>query len=136
LSSQQDVQSSLLRLRWLLAAAEVEKCAARIAHLLRAKYDPNQPRVPAGNPDGGRWTDDGITGGIELADDAGGDERAAAAAPSLEKILALAPRLAATRASMNRCIDLCYRLLERFQPPGSDRNEFDFRRCLNACLGR
>ena len=26
---------------------------------LRAKYDPNQPRVPAGNPDGGQWTSGG-----------------------------------------------------------------------------
>lgn len=25
-------------------------------------YDPNQPRVPAGNPDGGRWTSEGGTG--------------------------------------------------------------------------
>ena len=24
-----------------------------------AKYDPNQPRVPAGNPDGGQWTSGG-----------------------------------------------------------------------------
>jgi hypothetical protein len=131
-----NAQDDVLRLRWLRAAAEVEKCAERISHLLRAKYDPNQPRVPAGNPDGGRWTEAGTNGGIDIADDAGGDERAADAAPSVEKILALAPRLAATRASMNRCVDLCYRLLERFQPPGSDRNEFDFRRCLNACLGR
>ena len=23
------------------------------------KYDPNQPRVPAGNPDGGQWTSEG-----------------------------------------------------------------------------
>jgi len=22
-------------------------------------FDPNQPRVPAGNPDGGQWTDGG-----------------------------------------------------------------------------
>lgn len=26
------------------------------------KYDPNQPRVPAGNSDGGQWTDDGASG--------------------------------------------------------------------------
>ena len=25
----------------------------------RGHYDPNQPRVPAGNSDGGQWTDDG-----------------------------------------------------------------------------
>jgi len=25
------------------------------------KFDPNQPRVPAGNADGGRWTDSGAS---------------------------------------------------------------------------
>jgi len=31
--------------------------AVAAAQLLR-KFDPNQPRVPAGNPDGGQWTSD------------------------------------------------------------------------------
>jgi hypothetical protein len=30
---------------------------------LMVKYDANQPRVPAGNPDGGQWTDGGGGGG-------------------------------------------------------------------------
>jgi len=29
---------------------------------LKAGYDPDQPRVPAGNADGGQWTDDDTTG--------------------------------------------------------------------------
>jgi hypothetical protein len=29
-----------------------------IDHCAKAGYDPTQPRVPAGNPDGGQWTDD------------------------------------------------------------------------------
>lgn len=29
-----------------------------LLHQLKAGFDPNQPRVPAGNPDGGQWTDD------------------------------------------------------------------------------
>jgi hypothetical protein len=84
------------------------------------KYDPNQPRVPAGNPDGGQWTSEG------------GDSENN---PEIQRIIAAARQLAASRASMNKCVDLCYPLLERFQPPGSDRNEFDFRKCLNECLG-
>jgi hypothetical protein len=28
-------------------------------------YDPNQPRVPAGNPDGGQWTDAGGSGDLD-----------------------------------------------------------------------
>jgi hypothetical protein len=27
------------------------------------KFDPDQPRVPAGNPDGGQWTSEGGSGG-------------------------------------------------------------------------
>jgi hypothetical protein len=26
----------------------------------RGHYNPNQPRVPAGNPDGGQWTDEPV----------------------------------------------------------------------------
>jgi MafB19-like deaminase len=29
------------------------------------RYDPNQPRVPAGNPDGGQWTDAGGSGDVD-----------------------------------------------------------------------
>jgi hypothetical protein len=63
-------------------AAEQESLRADLEHLhrlvkdlrielaLRAlggKYSPDQPRVPAGNPDGGQWTDGG-GGGAELTD--------------------------------------------------------------------
>jgi hypothetical protein len=47
--------------RGVLAAirAEVDKLKAALARrrLEEAKYSPSQPRVPAGNPRGGRWTD-------------------------------------------------------------------------------
>jgi hypothetical protein len=36
---------------------------------LRAKYDPSQPRVPAGNSDGGQWTDAGGGYGASEADE-------------------------------------------------------------------
>ena len=32
---------------------------AIFAHRLLRKFNPDQPRVPAGNPDGGQWTSDG-----------------------------------------------------------------------------
>jgi hypothetical protein len=35
------------------------------AATLLAKYDPNQPRVPGGNPDGGQWTSGGAGGNNE-----------------------------------------------------------------------
>jgi hypothetical protein len=57
LVAQNDIRTGLLQLRWLLAAEAVQAKGAEVARLLRAKYDPDQPRVPAGNPEGGRWTD-------------------------------------------------------------------------------
>jgi hypothetical protein len=56
---------ALRRDAWLLRAAVVKIKAARLAAAIRAsaKYDPNQPRVPRGNPDGGQWTDAGGGGG-------------------------------------------------------------------------
>lgn len=47
---------SLLRLRY-------EFAAVRFQLALRAGFNPNQPRVGRGNPDGGQWTDGGGGGG-------------------------------------------------------------------------
>jgi len=54
------------RAGWLRAQCEVAyvrvlMAAQRYADVLRRedKYRPDQPRVPAGNPDGGQWTDSG-----------------------------------------------------------------------------
>jgi hypothetical protein len=45
------------RLRWNLSALRVQVKLLRLAFLLRkANFNPDQPRVPAGNPDGGQWT--------------------------------------------------------------------------------
>lgn len=45
-------------IRQKLATARVTMGLIRLGDLI-AKFDPNQPRVPAGNPDGGRWTSSG-----------------------------------------------------------------------------
>ena len=44
------------RVHWHLAALRFERAMLRHAQALRCKYDPNQPRVAAGNADGGQWT--------------------------------------------------------------------------------
>ena len=50
----------MLRLKSVLAAAEVMTAGRRVLELLsKANFDPNQPRVPGGNPDGGQWTGEG-----------------------------------------------------------------------------
>ena len=43
---------------------------------------------------------------------------------------------AAGNNSYQRCLNLCYPILERFSRPGSDINTFDFHKCMNACLGK
>jgi len=58
-----------LRVLSLLRAAQVDVAMLRRELALRRKYSPDQPRVPAGNPDGGQWTEDGSsTGRIRFAE--------------------------------------------------------------------
>ncbi len=56
-------ESGLLRLKWLAAATRFELAMLRydraLKLALKAGFDPNQPRVPRGNPDGGQWTSGG-----------------------------------------------------------------------------
>jgi dihydroxyacetone kinase DhaKLM complex PTS-EIIA-like component DhaM len=51
-----DFSVELTRLRWHLAALRFELSMVRHAQALRKKYDPSQPRVPAGSRTGGQWT--------------------------------------------------------------------------------
>lgn len=51
-----------------LAALRMEVAALRLLRLLRkANFNPNQPRVPRGNPHGGRWTRIGGSAGSQPA---------------------------------------------------------------------
>jgi hypothetical protein len=52
-----ETRIKLRRLSWLIHAANVEVKLQQFARISGAKYDPNQPRVPAGNPEGGQWAD-------------------------------------------------------------------------------
>jgi len=47
---------ALGRLAWTLASQRVQVKFLRLDLMLKAGFDPSQPRVPAGNPDGGEWT--------------------------------------------------------------------------------
>jgi hypothetical protein len=55
--------TQLLRLQWQLTAIDVQHKLARFIHELKGGFNPDQPRVPAGNPRGGQWTSDGGDGG-------------------------------------------------------------------------
>ena len=57
--------------KYRLAGLRFELALVRYGLLLRkANFNPDQPRVPSGNPDGGQWTDGGggTSGGTELSD--------------------------------------------------------------------
>jgi hypothetical protein len=48
--------------RQAFSQAHLELRCLRFSRILK-RFNPSQPRVPAGNPDGGQWTDGGTTGG-------------------------------------------------------------------------
>ncbi|MGH6737333.1 MAG: hypothetical protein ACRECX_14845 [Methyloceanibacter sp.] len=64
---------ALHRVRWALHVYLVETKLHALRYAVKASFDPNQPRVPAGNPDGGQWTDGGGGGGGAVSGSAGSD---------------------------------------------------------------
>lgn len=58
LAEQDEFEREVLRLRHDFAKLKLEYELRRF----RQKYSPDQPRVPAGNPDGGQWTSEGSGG--------------------------------------------------------------------------
>jgi len=51
--------TALARFRYATAANRVLIAGERFRRVLKAGFRPDEPRVPAGNPDGGQWTDGG-----------------------------------------------------------------------------
>lgn len=49
-------ETRILRLKWRRTVDRWRRKAACWVAAAKAGYDPNQPRVPAGSPDGGQWT--------------------------------------------------------------------------------
>ncbi|MEA1832156.1 RNase A-like domain-containing protein [Methylobacterium durans] len=62
-------EAGILRVRWQVAALQVKLSLLRLGLVLHA-YNPGQPRVSAGNPDGGRWTDEDWSDDVRSEDDA------------------------------------------------------------------
>ena len=54
-----DHRTKLLRLRSTVAGLSVTLGFVRLQRALSRKYDPDQPREPAGGPGGGRWASNG-----------------------------------------------------------------------------
>jgi hypothetical protein len=113
----------LAALRFELILLKASLHARRTHWQAKAGFDPDQPRAPAGNSDDGQWTGGGGA--------ASGDEM-------ISSILGLAKQFVASGYSPGylKCLDICSPLLERLQPAGSDRNKYDFHRCMKVCVGR
>ena len=59
----QEIKSELVRLKWHVAASRFQVALRRHALASKSGFNPNQPRVPAGNANGGQWTSGGAGGG-------------------------------------------------------------------------
>jgi hypothetical protein len=57
-----EFERGVRRLRCDIADLKLQLALLRFGFRQSKAFDPNQPRVPAGNPDGGEWTSDGTTG--------------------------------------------------------------------------
>lgn len=117
---------SALLLRRRMHRVLGSKVELRLKRLgLALKYDAEQPR-----DEQGRWVEnDSSSSDQSFSNDL--DIR-----PTVQSIAERAGQLhlAARSDAYGTCLDLCYPLLERFQPPGSDRNTWDFHNCMNICL--
>jgi len=52
-------KSTLLSLRCRLISLRQQALDIRMRYILECRYDPSQPRIPAGSSGAGRWTDNG-----------------------------------------------------------------------------
>lgn len=57
--SRSETDTRFARLKWRRAFDQWESKLARWVEAAKTGFNPNQPRVPAGNPDGGQWTGGG-----------------------------------------------------------------------------
>jgi hypothetical protein len=57
------VSVQLYHLNWLLRARVVEAKLRALERTVKAGFDPNEPRVPAGNSQGGQWTSGAVAVG-------------------------------------------------------------------------
>jgi len=100
------VSAHLHRLNWLLRARVVEAKLRELRRAVKAGFDPNQPRVPTGSPDGGQWTGGGGVDGSQVAQNiprgGGGGSYRLRSGRSVEPTPAQEARLVATEAEAAR----------------------------------
>jgi len=108
-----------------LAAWRLQRAARRYFEFLRkANFNPNQPRVPVGDPDGGQWTDSG--GGIGSATDVSASRRrltVGRGTPAQEARLTLARTRAENAARALRGLDPNWQPTQSLTAPRSVEGE-------------
>lgn len=58
-AAREAIASEILCLKWLAAAAGFRLALRKQASVLKANFNPGQPRLPAGEPGGGQWVGEG-----------------------------------------------------------------------------
>lgn len=58
----QEIRSELIRLKWHVTAERFQNALRRQARAVKGGFNPDQPRVSAGNANGGQWTSGGASG--------------------------------------------------------------------------
>jgi hypothetical protein len=106
--------------RWRLAVLKVELKWRRLRLALKDGFNPSQPRVPAGQADGGQWTDGG-GGSFRVAQNAprGTGSRARSGGGLVDATPGQLARLAVSRASANGAVARVREIDARWNPrPG------------------
>lgn len=149
-----------------IPVGELDDAALRrlraLAPLLKAGFNPDEPRIPKGEPGAGQWTngedsgadtgggagdaggdagssgDSGAGSDSSPSDNAGGSEDDAPSDTGQATTEDSRPAAETTVAERDRksiCIERCAHLLERPKPyRWSDVNTFAFFRCVNDCM--
>ena len=131
------ITSGLARLKSEVAAANVIAKLKQLASAYETRFDPNQPRVPAGSPQGGQWASGESEADSGDAANIAGELDTIAGKP--EQILDFARRMTVAGRSLTyqQCMDICYPILERPKfPRWSDINATAYLRCMAACMQR
>ncbi len=109
LDTRESIKFDLMDMTRALAAFDVQVKVIRLAHVLR-KYSPDQPRMPAGLPEGGQWTSGGGGGGDQSDEsETASTEEGRSASDGGEKLPEIPKEKPATAKERTRIIKLLAR---------------------------
>lgn len=133
----------LARLRTYEAASNFEVKLQRLARHLETRYSPDQPRAPAGSPEGGQWTSGGGSASSTGSGPSDLQRIVGAVVSALDPISsevselpqAIQELVAQSAGYCRRIKNLCIAECSDTALPTSDFGA-SFFKCVNACLER